>query len=269
MTDHNAQFTGSIPAAYDAFLGPMLFAPYADDLTARLTFPPTAAVLELACGTGILTGRLRRALPATATLIATDLNEPMLAHARAKVPDAGITWQPADAQALPFPDSTFDAVACQFGLMFVPEKAHAFGEVRRVLRPHGQFAFNVWSSLAENPMGRIARETISRYFTGDPPTFYEVPFSFYDESYIGELLRAARFEVVSCERVELEARSPTAQDAARGLVTGNPILRDVVERASAPPEEIIYAVAAALSAAGGAAPLRLPMRALVCLARAV
>jgi SAM-dependent methyltransferase len=260
MTDQNAQFTGSIPAAYDALLGPMLFAPYAADLAARLRVPRAAAVLEVACGTGILTNQLRRALPAPATLTATDLNEPMLAHARARVPDAGITWQPADAQDLPFPDSAFDAVVCQFGMMFVPDKARAFGEVRRVLRPQGQFAFNVWSDLAENPVGRIARETIARYFTGDPPTFYEVPFSLHDASY---------FEVVSCERVELEARSATAQDAARGLVMGNPILRDVVERASAGPEEIVQAVAAALSAAGGAAPLRLPMRALVCIARAV
>lgn len=269
MTDRNAQFTGSIPAAYDRFLGPMLFEPYADDLTARLTVPPTAAVLELACGTGILTGRLRRALPATVPLTATDLNEPMLAYARAKVPDAGITWQPADAQALPFPDAAFDAVACQFGLMFVPDKTRVFGEVRRALRAHGQFTFNVWLSLAENPLGRIARDTIARYFTSDPPTFYEVPFGFHDESYIRGLLQAAHFEVVSCERVVLEARSPSAHDAARGLVTGNPILLDVLERATAPPEEIIHAVAAALAAEGGAAPLRLPMRALVFLARAV
>jgi ubiquinone/menaquinone biosynthesis C-methylase UbiE len=269
MTGRNAQFTGSIPAAYDRFLGPMLFEPYADDLTARLTVPPTAAVLELACGTGILTGRLRHALPATATLTATDLNEPMLAYARAKVPDAGITWQTADAQALPFPDAAFDAVACQFGLMFVPDKTRAFGEVRRALRAHGQFAFNVWLSLAENPLGRIARDTIARYFTSDPPTFYEVPFSFHDEAYIRDLLRAAHFGVVSCEPVVLEARSPSAHDAARGLVTGNPILLDVGERATAPPEEIIHAVAAALAAQGGDAPLRLPMRALVFLARAV
>jgi ubiquinone/menaquinone biosynthesis C-methylase UbiE len=269
MTNRNAQFTGSVPAAYDRFLGPMLFEPFADDLTARLTVPPAAAVLELACGTGILTGRLRRALPATATLTATDLNEPMLEYARAQVLDPGITWQPADAQALPFPDAAFDAVACQFGLMFVPDKARAFGEVRRTLRSHGQFAFNVWLSLAENPLGRIARATIARYFTGDPPTFYEVPFSFHDESRIRELLQAAHFEVVACERVVLEARSPSADDAARGVVTGNPILLDVVERATAAPEEIIHAVAAALAAEGGAVPLRLPMRALVVLARAV
>lgn len=269
MTDRNAQFTGSIPAAYDRFLGPMLFEPYADDLTARLTVPPSAAVLELACGTGILTKQLRRAMPATATLTATDLNEPMIAYARIRVQDAGIAWQAADAQALPFPDAAFDAVACQFGLMFMPDKTRALGEIRRALKAHGQLAFNVWLSVAENPLGRIARDTIARYFTGDPPAFYEVPFGFHDESHIRGLLQAARFEVVSCERVALEARSPSAQDAARGLVTGNPILLDIVERATAQPEKVIHAVAAALAAEGGAAPLRLPMRALVFMARAV
>lgn len=268
MTDRSAQFTGSIPAAYDRYLGAMLFEPYADDLTARLAVPRTAAVLELACGTGILTARLRRALPVTATLTATDLNEAMLAYARAKVPVSGITWQPADAQQLPFPDAAFDAVACQFGLMFVPDKPRAFAEVRRVLKPHGLFAFNVWLSLADNSFGRIARDTIARYFTSDPPTFYDVPFGFHDVPQIRELLRAARLNVVSCETVELEVKSPSAEDAARGLVLGVPVLLDIMERATAPAEEIVKAVAAALAAEGGAAPLRLPMRALVFLAQA-
>ena len=268
MTDRSAQFTGSIPAAYDRYLGPMLFEPYAEDLAARLAVPPTAAVLELACGTGILTQRLRRALPVTATLTATDLNEPMLAYARGKLPNAPITWQPADAQALPFPDRGFDAVACQFGVMFFPDKARAFAEVRRVLKPHGLFVFNTWLGLEENSFGRIARDTVARYFTSDPPTFYDVPFGFHDVPAIRGLLRAARLNLVSCESVELEARSPTAQDAARGLVTGNPVILDVTERATAPAEEIIGAVAAALAAEGGAAPLRLPMRALVSLAQA-
>lgn len=267
MTDRNAQFTGSIPARYDRFLGPMLFEPYADDLVARLQRPAAAAVLELACGTGIVTGRIRRALPAGATLTATDLNEPMLAHARQMVPAPGIEWRTADAQHLPFPDGSFDAVVCQFGLMFVPDKPRAFAEARRVLRGGGRFLFNVWLSLAENPFGRIARETIDRYFTSDPPKFYDVPFGFHDEQAIRALLREAGFEVESCDRVALEARSPTARDAARGLVEGNPVLLDIAERATAPAEEIVDAVAAALAAEGGAAPLRLSMRALVVVAR--
>ena len=265
---HDVQFTGSIPAAYDRFLGPTIFDPFAADLATGLKVSSGAAVLEIACGTGILTKHLRRVLPARATLTATDLNEPMLEYARAQLPDAGVTWQLADAQALPFPDAAFDAVACQFGLMFVPDKARAFAEARRVLRPQGQFAFNVWGTLAENPAGRIARETIAQFFTGDRPTFYDVPFSLHDEPLVRDLLRAARMEVVVCEQVRKEAYSPSALDLARGYVTGNPIMRDVVERASASPEEIIQAVAVAFAAAGGAAPLRLPMQALVVLARA-
>ncbi len=269
MTDRNVEFTGSIPIAYDRYLGPMLFEPYATDLADRLSSVPMAAVLEVAAGTGILTARLRRAMPPTATLTATDLNEPMLDFARAKMPGLGITWQPADAQELPFRDTSFDIVACQFGIMFVPDKARAFLEARRVLRPHGHLVFNVWLSLADNPVGRIAHDTIGRFFSSDPPTFYEVPFGFHDESLIRQLLLAADFDVVSCHRVALEARSPSALDAARGLVTGNPILLAVTERATAPAEEIIQAVAASLAAEGGAAPFRLPMRALVVVARAV
>jgi len=268
VTDRSAQFTGSIPAAYDRYLGPMLFEPYAEDLVARLAVPAKAAVLELACGTGILTQRLRRALPVTVTLTATDLNEPMLAYARGKLPNAPITWQPADAQELPFPDGMFDAVACQFGLMFVPDKAKAFAAVRRVLKRYGLFVFNVWQSLDENSFGRIARDTIARYFTSDPPTFYDVPFGFHDIPAIRSLLRAAHLNVVACEPVELEAKSPSAEDAARGLVMGNPVLLDVTERATAPAEEIVAAVAQALAAEGGDQPLRLPMKALVFLAQA-
>jgi ubiquinone/menaquinone biosynthesis C-methylase UbiE len=268
MTDNNARFTGSIPAAYDRYLGPMLFEPYADDLAARVTAAPVTALLETACGTGVLTERLRRALPPKATLTATDLNEPMIAHARTRVPGPGITWQPANAQDLPFPDAAFDAVACQFGIMFVPDKARAFTEARRVLRRGGRYAFNVWLSRAENSFGRIAHETIARFFTSDPPTFYEVPFGFHDEPLIRGMLTAAHFEVATCERVAREVRSPSAEDAARGLVWGNPV-QDIDERATAPAEEIIAAVASELAAEGGAAPLRLPTRALVIVARAV
>lgn len=267
MADQNVQFTGSVPAAYDRYLGPMLFEPYAADLVGRLQLSTAANVLELAAGSGILTARLRRALPATAALTATDLNAAMLAYARAKMPDAAITWQPADARELPFPDGAFDLVACQFGFMFVPDKLRAYREARRVLRPGGELAFSVWCSLAGNPVGRIARDTIAEFFASDPPTFYDVPFGFHDVSLIVGVLHAAGFEVASQERVTLEARSASAGDAARGLVTGNPVVLAIEERATAPVDDIVGAVAARLAAAGGAAPLRLPMSALVFRAR--
>jgi len=176
---------------------------------------------------------------------------------------SGITWRRADAHDSPFPDVSFDAIVCQFGLMFVPDKARAFSEKRRVLRAREQLAFSIWCSLAENPLGRIARDTIARYFTSNPPDFYEVPFSFHDEWLIREPLAVAQFGQVSCERVVLVAQSASTRDAVCGLVTGNPTVLDVVERATASPDEIVAAVAAALTAECDGATLRLPMRALV------
>jgi SAM-dependent methyltransferase len=84
MNNEHAQFAGSIPAAYDRYLGHVLFQPYAEELAARLQVPKTGSVLELACGTGIVTRELRNRLPATVQLIATDLNEPMFQHAAVK-----------------------------------------------------------------------------------------------------------------------------------------------------------------------------------------
>jgi ubiquinone/menaquinone biosynthesis C-methylase UbiE len=98
MPERNAAFTGSIPENYDRYLGPILFAPYATDLVSRLNTSADASVLELACGTGIVTRRLFDRLGPRARLVATDLNESMSNYARAGfASDTSVEWKPADA----------------------------------------------------------------------------------------------------------------------------------------------------------------------------
>src|SRR3954466_14058716 len=124
MDNKDAKFAGSIPEAYDRYLGPVFFQPYGEDLAARLTVPEKGAVLELACGTGIVTRILRNRLPETIRLVATDLNQPMIENATRKFSvDDAIEWKQADASRLVFDDHAFDAVVCQFGFMFFPDKA--------------------------------------------------------------------------------------------------------------------------------------------------
>ena len=147
VAEQHAAFVGTVPLNYDRYLGPLLFVPYADDLAARLPVAPGTRVLEVACGTGIVTERLVRRLAGQGTLVATDLNDAMIAHARARIPaDPALEWRQADGTSLPFPDGAFDVVVCEFGLMFFPDKAAGVREAFRVLRPGGTYLFNVWDA---------------------------------------------------------------------------------------------------------------------------
>jgi SAM-dependent methyltransferase len=247
----------------------VLFEPYAGDLAGRLDARDGARVLEIACGTGIVTRYLRNRIPASGRLVATDLNPPMIDFARQKlVGMRGIDWRPADACALPFPSGSFDAVVCQFGLMFVPDKNAAFHEARRVLVAGGAFLFNVWDSLERNAFARIAHETITSFFPANPPTFYQVPFSLHRRAELLALLSEHDFTGTSIEDVALEGQSPSAGELAIGLVEGNPTATAIRERGSVPVGKVIEAVAAALAREFGDRPIRLPLKALVVSARA-
>ncbi len=220
MKDEHARFPGSIPAAYDRYLGPILFQPYAEDLAARLPIKKTTSVLELACGTGILTRVLRTYLPSKVKLIATDLNDPMFRQAAAKFGKAEkVRWLEADACDLPFDDQKFDAVVCQFGIMFVPDKALAAREAYRVLKRDGVFLFNVWDALKHNKLGELAHRTIASYFQKDPPTFYQVPFSYHKRTEIRRVLKQAGFREIKTEVIAKIGKATWAEDVARGLVS--------------------------------------------------
>jgi ubiquinone/menaquinone biosynthesis C-methylase UbiE len=265
----NASFVGSIPESYDRYLGPMLFHDYAMDLAARVRWPEGGAgeVLELAAGTGILTEQLAARMPMGTRLTATDLNPPMLALAERRMAGAAmahrIGCQPADATTLPFADASFDAVVCQFGVMFFPDKVRALREVHRVLRPAGQCLFNVWGSWEENRFARVVNDIIASFFPEDPPTFYQVPFSLADATVLRALVLEAGFPAPEVTEVRKVASVASTAEAAEGLVRGNPVVTAIQERAADSAERIVAATGAALAREFGDRPLRFPLLARV------
>jgi ubiquinone/menaquinone biosynthesis C-methylase UbiE len=165
-------FAGSIPEIYNRLLVPLIFESYALDLAKRVIETSPAHVLETAAGTGVLTRAIAARLPTGARIVATDLNQPMLDHAKSQQSDDDrIEWRQADAQALPFQDQSFDAVACQFGTMFFPDKVKGYKEARRVLKPGGHFFFNVWDKISENDFADIVTKELAAVFPDDPPRF--------------------------------------------------------------------------------------------------
>jgi ubiquinone/menaquinone biosynthesis C-methylase UbiE len=261
--DRNVLFQGVIPENYDRHLGPVIFEPYAEDLVSRLKGRNRECLLEIACGTGIVTRRLRDALAARTEIVATDLNADMFEFAKRKFKTGeNVRWQQADASALPFPDRSFDAVVCQFGFMFVPDKAAAMREASRILRTGGVFLFNVWDSFDANPFAQITHTTIASFFDRDPPKFYEIPFSLYDSKAVYELLQNAGFKKIESFAETKSCQSRSAKDFAIGLVRGNPVGTEATER-GVDPDDIIEAVAKRLGERFGAAPFKGTMRAIV------
>jgi SAM-dependent methyltransferase len=255
-------FVGSIPQHYDQGLGPMIFVDYAADIARRTAAGNPKRVLETAAGTGIVTRALRDALAADARLTATDLNPPMLEIAKGKFRSGeAVEFQPADAMALPFPDASFDVVVCQFGVMFFPDKDKSCREVFRVLAPGGRYLFNVWDTHVHNPFGRIAHETVGRFFPVDPPQFQKVPFSYNDIDVIKGSLAAAGFTGIEAAVLRLDKEIPDPAMFACGLVYGSPIVDQVRTRGGVDPEQIFNTLVAEFRRAfsGG----RMPLQAIV------
>ncbi|MDQ0394583.1 class I SAM-dependent methyltransferase [Labrys monachus] len=258
-----SDFVGSIPRFYDDCMGPVIFVDYADDVARRVAAFRPARVLETAAGTGIVTRCLRDRLPPESRLVATDLNAPMLEVAQAKF-GAGepVEFQTVDATALPFADGSFDAVVCQFGVMFFPDKDKSYREVHRVLAPGGRYMFSMWDSHRCNPVGRIAQEVIERFFPEDPPQFQRVPFGYAFEPARDSLI-AAGFADIEAVVLRKEKQVPDAGILARGLIFGSPLFDQIRARGSVEPETVATALAEAFRDAFGAGPALIPLQATV------
>jgi len=256
MVETSATFTGSIPHYYDSCFGPGYLDAIVLDLARRLPAKPPGVVLELACGTGLLTRRLRERLYPTIRLVATDLSPAMLDYARGKLgTPKNLEWREADAVKLPFRDGEFGAVVCSFGVMFVPDKNAAFSEAYRVLKPGGILLFNVWERIEENAHILANAEVVEGLFPGDPEMRFRMPYEMYDFALLRGLLAQAQFEDVKIEKKQVPITGLSARTLATGQIRGTPRSL-LIEKRGVALDDVIDKVTAALTKIGGADPYR-------------
>jgi SAM-dependent methyltransferase len=225
-------FAGSIPAIYESHLVPLIFEPYATDIASRLASRSLGNILEIAAGTGVVTRALASALPDSVSIVATDLNQPMLDAAQAVGTKRPVEWRQADAMKLPFDDGVFDAVVCQFGVMFFPDKAKAFAEARRVLKPGGIFVFNVWDRIEANEFADVATKALGGLFPENPPRFMaRVPHGYYDHSVIARDLAGGGFVATpTIDTVAARSRAASARIPAIAYCQGTPLRNEIEAR---------------------------------------
>jgi SAM-dependent methyltransferase len=264
-TNRDTLFAGSVPEIYERYMVPLIFEGYAADLAVRLRPRQPRRILEIAAGTGVVTRAMAAALEAD--LVATDLNQAMIDRAQAVGTSRPVAWRQADAQALPFADGEFDAVVCQFGVMFFPDKPRAFAEARRVLQPGGLLAFNVWDRIEDNELTQEITLALAAVFPDDPPRFMaRTPHGYCDPEVIRRDLAAGGFSAPpSITTVPLPCRAPSTRVPAVAFCQGTPLRNEIEARAPARLAEITDTVEAALTRRFGPGPIDTRIQAKVVL----
>jgi ubiquinone/menaquinone biosynthesis C-methylase UbiE len=246
---------------------PMIFAPYAADIARRVSALKPNRILEVAAGTGVVTRAVADALPQV-DIVATDLNQPMIDHAKSRQSGGKVEWRTADALALPFPDDSFDAVVCQFGAMFFPDRIRGYGEARRVLKNRGTYIFNVWDKIEANEFADVILKALAEVFPNDPPRFMQrTPHGYHDTDTICAELKKAGFNDVTIEPLDAMSRAASAGAAATAYCQGSPWKLEIEARGAPGPEAAMAKATDALTKRFGTGPIEGRIRAYVITAR--
>jgi len=247
--DSDLVFDGSIPELYDQLLVPLIFEPYAIDLVDRLVELQPQTVLEIAAGTGVVTRVMAATLHPATEIVGSDLNQPMIDHASAVGTARPIVWRQADVLDLPFADSSFESVVCQFGVMFFPDRVRALSEVRRVLRPGGTFLFNIWDRIETNEFAAVVTDALAELFPNDPPQFLaRTPHGYYDESVVQQDLASAGFVTpAGFEPLEARSRASSHMTPAIAYCQGTPLMDEIKTRGAGRVEEATSVAAEAIA----------------------
>jgi SAM-dependent methyltransferase len=197
-------------------------------------------------------------------IVATDLSTEMIDYAAKRNSRQNVTFRQADAQALPFEDSSFEAMACQFGMMFFPNKPQAYREACRVLKRGGRFVFSVWDRIEENELPHTQSQALAQLFPGDPPSFVRrVVFGYNDAHDIERALRDAGFARSAVAVLSKHVKCPSARDYAIGSCHGGPARAEIEVRDSGRLDRATDAVTASLEKRFGSGPITAKSQALV------
>jgi len=224
-------FTSADAENYDFYLGPVIFEPYGQYLATNIDTTGLKHVLELAGGTGRVTRHLRRALPASVELWATDLSNDMLAIAKRELGEENINFKAEDIQQLSFADNTFDLVVCQFGMMFLPDKQQGFNEICRVLKPGGKLMCFTWDSTLNNPLFRLLiNELMLPHFEDEDTARFFTPFSLHNPQQLKGWMKNAGFKDIVVDTINLTSGTASMEHLETGVFRKHPLGKAVFDK---------------------------------------
>ena len=239
MSDHGRKSTGwqleqSAPFAYEQYLVPPMFAPWAARLIETCEVGEGDRVLDVACGTGVVARHAASRVSESGSVVGLDLNEGMLAVAEETAADnyPSIEWRQGNATDLPFSDESFDVVCCQQALQFFDDPVTVVGEMRRVLTSGGRAGLSVWRPLEYHPGYVVLADALADHISDEAGTMMRSPFPAWDVDDLRTLVQDAGFDDVSVTIEIGSVRYPSVEEFVRREAASSPLAEPIaaVER---------------------------------------
>jgi ubiquinone/menaquinone biosynthesis C-methylase UbiE len=249
MTGERWHLAARGPDCYERYQVPSVFGPLARMFLQRVGLRPGQRVLDVACGTGVVTRHAAPILGPAGSIVGVDLNSNMLDVAREQAPTGGasIEWRQGDAASLPCPDSDFDVVLCQQGVQFFPDRAGALQEMHRVLTPGGLVGLCVWCAIEQSPCHLAIAEALRRHVGPDVARRFQGPFSFSDPDALKNAMVAAGFRDVEIQVATVTRRLLPPNESIPGLLASTPVGAEIAALPDVTRDAIVEDVATALS----------------------
>lgn len=219
------QLQGDSAEAYEQYLVPGMFEPWADELVEGATLQSGDRVLDVGCGTGVVARRAAAEVGPDGGVVGLDPNEGMLDVARSASTDRrpAIEWRRGVVGDIPFPEEAFDAVLCQQVLQFVPDPGAALGEMRRVLVPEGYLALAVWRPIDFQPSYVTVADALERHVGEEAAAMMRSPFPSWDRNELRDLVRGAGLREVVVTIGIGSMRYPSPEEFVRREAASSPL----------------------------------------------
>jgi SAM-dependent methyltransferase len=217
------QLSGQGPYGYEHYLVPAFFASCAEQLLEFAPVTPGQRVLDVACGTGVVARRASARAGVAGTVVGVDVNAGMIDVARTVAAAGTITWQTADAAALPFPDAAFDRVYCQQGLQFFADRPGTLREMHRVLAPGGRAGFAVWRALEHSPAFAAFVQALHRHAGEEAAAMMRAPFGWSDRNELRSTVIGAGFTTTAIRIAVVLVRFRSVEELLHHEVVSSPL----------------------------------------------
>ena len=234
---YGKSFGGTPAENYQRYFVPSIGGPVADDLIGIAALQPGQRVLDVACGTGVVTRLAAERVGPAGAVAGLDVNPGMLAVARATTPsDLAIEWHEASAESMPLAEKRFDVVLCQMGLQFIPNKLGALREMRRILASGGRAIVTVPGP--KPPIFAIMTDALARHLSPQAASFADLVFSLHDVNELTELMRSSGFQDIDVQARPKSLRVPAPAEFLWQYIYSTPVAVAAVQAGEAKREAL-------------------------------